>query len=100
VIILNKKRIHQYNYRKSRKLFLVGLKFIPPTWRYASLGFWCIYAPIVAVVCGVLEYDAALIGLFAAVFALVHFLGFRFLLPQQDSIIEAVNKTATEQIGI
>ena len=76
-----------------RKYFFAVLRFIPVSWRYPGLIFWYVYTPVVAVICITQENIAACFGLGIAAFALIHFLGFRFVLPQRDLIVEAANKT-------
>jgi hypothetical protein len=86
------KRKQPYEFGRSWKYAFASLKFIPVPWRVFGLAFWYIYMPAAAIISFNLNNHPAFAGLVTAAFSLVHFLSFRFVLPQRDLIIQSVSK--------
>ena len=82
------------------RLILEGIRTIPPAWRIFGLVVWYVCMPVMffwnlAASAGLPDElaQANLVAAFTVIlagFPLVHFLGFRFVLPQREAILTKV----------
>lgn len=85
-----------YEPGRSWKYFRVALGCIPKPTRVFGLLFWYVYTPASFVYCLMSDNLPACCGLVLAAFGLVHFLGFRYVLPNRELIIQTVNQSAAK----